>query len=151
LDDPSSHGFSQRDVKLREYFGGREVPNRPSSILEGGYFALMGSYQCYRQNFEVDTSGGSWYIPEYHRTIQAFETAFLLGYQAQLGRRLSIDFWGGLWARYTMHRWSSTKPQYGLLAFGRITPVGDLILRPVGSPCRAWVLAWGDFAIKALS
>jgi hypothetical protein len=56
----------------------------------------MGSYQYYRQIFEVDTSGGSCYIPEYHRTIQAFEVAFLLGYQAQPGRRLSIDFFGGI-------------------------------------------------------
>jgi hypothetical protein len=91
----------------------------------------MGSYQYYRQVFEVDTSGGSWYIPEYHRTIQAFEAAFLLGYQVQLGRRLSIDFWGGVGARYSIHRWSPTKFVSSSLD---ITPVGDLILRPGGRP-----------------
>jgi hypothetical protein len=132
-DDPSSYGFSQQGLKLRlswrEYFGSRKVRNRPSSILEGGYVALMGSYQYYWQTFEVDTSGGSWYIPEYHRTIQAFEVAFLLGYQAQLGRRLSIDFWGGVGARYSIHRWSPTK---FVSSSWDITPVGDLILRPGG-------------------
>jgi hypothetical protein len=138
-DDPSSYGFSQQGLKLRlswrEYFGSRKVRNRPSSILEGGYFALMGSYQYYRQIFEVDTPGGSWYIPEYHRTIQAFEAAFLLGYQAQLGRRLSIDFWGGLGARYSIHRWSPIKfsqAASGYVFISGITPVGDLILRPGG-------------------
>jgi hypothetical protein len=139
LDDPSSYGFSQQGLKLRlswrEYFGSRKVRNRPSSILEGGYFALMGSYQYYRQTFEVDTSGGSWYIPEYHRTIQAFEVAFLLGYQVQLGRRLSIDFWGGVGARYSIHRWSPiqfSQAAPGYVFISRITPVGDLILRPGG-------------------
>jgi hypothetical protein len=143
LDDPSSYEFSQQGLKLRlswrEYFGSRKVRNRPSSILEGVYVALMGSYQYYRQIFEVDTSGRSWYIPEYHRTIQAFEAAFLLGYQAQLGRRLSIDFWGGLGARYSIHRWSPTKPPASAsLSFylnsGGDTAVGDLILLPGGRP-----------------
>jgi hypothetical protein len=84
----------------------------------------MGSYQYYRQIFEVDTSGRPWYLPEYHRTIQAFEAAFLLGYQVQLGRRLSIDFWGGVGARYSIHRWSPTKcPHPG--PFLDRTGVGD--------------------------
>jgi len=145
-DKPSSYDeFSQQGLKLRlswrEYFGSRKVRNRPSSILEGGYFALMGSYQYYWQTFKkVDTLGGSWYTPEYHRTIQAFEVAFLLGYQVQLGQRLSIDFWGGLGARYSIHRWSHTKPHTSasLVSFypnsGGDTPVGDLILLPGARP-----------------
>jgi hypothetical protein len=144
LDKLSSYEFSQQGLKLRlswrEYFGSRKVRNRPSSILEGGYFALMGSYQHYFQTFErVDTSGGYGYFPEYDRTIQAFEVAFLLGYQVQLGRWLSIDFWGGLGARYSIHRWSPTKPPASAsLSFylnsGGDTAVGDLILLPGARP-----------------
>jgi len=131
-DDFEQQGFKLR-LSWREWFEPK-ARKTGSLIAEGGYLSLTGGYQHYRQSLQVDTSGGYGYFREYERTIQAFEVAVLLGYQTQVGRRLSIDFWGGLGARYTTHRWSPTKPQYGLLAFGRVTPVGDLILRPGGRP-----------------
>ncbi len=131
-DDFVQQGFKLR-LSWREYFEPK-TRKTGSFIVEGGYLALMGGYQYYHQSLRVDTSGGYGYLQEYERTIQALEVAFLLGYHTQIGRRLSVDFWGGLGARYTMHKWSPNKPLYGAFPFRSITPVGDLILRPGGRP-----------------
>ncbi len=131
-DDFVQQGFKLR-LSWREYFEPK-TRKTGSFIVEGGYLSLTGGYQYYHQSLQVDTSGGYGYFREYERTIQALELALLLGYHTQMGRRLSIDFWGGLGARYTMHRWSPSRPQSGIFPFRSITPVGDLILRPGGRP-----------------
>lgn len=131
-DDFVQQGFKLR-LGWREYFEPK-IRQTGSFIVEGGYLSLMGGYQYYHQSFQIDTSGGYGYFRDYERTIHALEVALLLGYHTQMGRRLSIDFWGGLGARYTMHQWSPNRPQSGIFPFRSITPVGDLILRPGGRP-----------------
>ncbi len=97
-DDLEQQGFKLR-LSWREWFEPK-ARKTGSLIAEGGYLSLTGGYQHYRQSLQVDTSGGYGYFREYERTIQAFEVAVLLGYQTQVGRRLSIDFWGG-WGHAT--------------------------------------------------
>ncbi len=138
--------FKQEGLKLRlsfrEYFDPKSARRDNPRILQGGYLALMGSYQNYNQTIEVDTSGGYGYFREYQRTIQALEGAFLLGYHGQMGRRLSIDVWGGIGVRYATHRWSPSKPTFsGFIS--RITPIGDFVLRPGGRPVPRMGIAIG--------
>ncbi len=144
LDQATETDFTQQGFKLRlswrEYFSPKPVKGDRSRIIQGGYLALMGSYQHYNQTIEVDTSGGYGYFREYHRSIQGLEGAFLLGYHTQIGQRLSIDVWGGLGVRYAIHRWSPTKLAS---ADFRITPIGDLILLPGGRPVPRMGMAIG--------
>lgn len=138
--------FTQQGFKLRlswrEYFAPKTLRGNRSRIIQGGYLALMGSYQHYNQTIEIDTSGGYGYFREYQRSIQGLEGAFLLGYHTQIGQRLSIDVWGGLGLRYATHRWSPGKPAFsGLIP--RITPIGDLILLPGGRPVPRMGMAIG--------
>lgn len=139
--------FTQQGFKLRlswrEYFTPKTMKGSPSRILQGGYLALMGSYQHYSQTIEIDTSGGYGYFREYRRSIQGVEGAFLLGYQTQVGQRLSIDLWGGLGLCYATHRWSPAKPGFSGLIPPRITPVGDFILLPGGRPVPRMGMAIG--------
>ncbi len=145
LDNPDAYntlqeGYAQQGFKARlqwrEYFS-ESPPKKPTYTRTGGYFAVQGGFQYYRQQLgRIDTSflSPSPSPPpdvEYERVISAFSVSFLLGYQGQVGGRFVIDFYTGLGARYSQHRWEPLKPSARPLD---LTPVGDLIVRPGGRP-----------------
>jgi hypothetical protein len=136
--------FSQTGLKLRlswrEYFDRRTPSKRPSYVMEGAYFAIMGGYQRYNQTIRVDTSGGWGGYQDYERVVQAFELTFLLGYQTQIGRRLVLDVWGGLGLRHSRHSWAPMRPP---LSYWSFLPVGDIIMRPGGRPVPRIGIAMG--------
>ncbi len=146
LGETSSSDLVQRGFKVRlswrEYFARKTPKQDPSYIIQGGYLALMGGYQSYNQTLQIDTSGGYGYFREYQRIVQGVEVAFLLGYHTQLGQRLSVDFWGGMGARYTTHRWSPARPP-SLGLYPGLAPIGDFILRPGGRPVPRMGIAIG--------
>lgn len=134
-EDYAQQGFKAR-LQWREYFSERP-PKKPTYTRTGGYFAVQGGFQYYRQQLgRIDTS---FFSPspspppdiKYERVISAFSVSFLLGYQGQVGRRFVIDFYTGLGARYSQHRWEPLKPSARPLD---LTPIGDLIVRPGGRP-----------------
>lgn len=128
-------GFKAR-LQWREYFS-EGSPKKPTYTQTGGYFAVQGGFQYYRQMLgRIDTS---LFSPnpspppdiEYERVISALSLSFLLGYQGQIGQRFVIDFFTGIGARYSQHRWEPLRPSARPLD---LTPVGDLIVRPGGRP-----------------
>ncbi len=139
----SEGDFKQTGAKVRcqyrSYFSPRAPKNRPSYTLEGGYLALMGGYQRYAQEVEYqDTLGLSRLSTRY---IQAYEGTLLLGYQGQLGSRLTFDVWGGLGARYVVHNWEPQRPVTNFLS---MLAIGDLLLLPGGRPIprMGFALGW---------
>lgn len=142
LGQSAESDFRQRGFKVRSqyrtYFSLRAPKDHPAYALQGGYVALMGSYQRYTQEFEYQDTVGFYRLST--RYIQAYEISFLVGYQTQLGNRLTFDVWGGLGGRYAVHSWEPKRPVTG---FPSIRVLGDLFLLPGGRPVPRMGLALG--------
>ncbi|MCS6895680.1 MAG: DUF3575 domain-containing protein [Bacteroidia bacterium] len=133
--DFTQSGFKVR-VALRNYFSSNRASDRPLYTLTGGYISLVAGYQHYNQNFGyIDTTG--MYNPSpivvgvpYERRIQAFMGGFMLGYQQQMGSRLTFDIYTGFGIRYSTHDWRPLAPPYQY----RLAAVGDFVLRRGSRP-----------------
>lgn len=133
--DFSQSGYKVR-LALRNYLSPIKPSERPIYTFTGGYVSLVAGYQYYNQNFGyIDTSGSYHPTPTapgipYERQIQAFMGGFMLGYQTQMGSRLTFDIYTGLGIRYSTHDWNPIAPPPTY----RLAVVGDFILRRGGRP-----------------